>query len=415
MDRSRLPRFRPPGPSAWALAGMLAFTAPSGPAHAAGLEDLIRSGLRGNRDFLAEREAASAAAHDTLASATAVNPVLEVEAFHNFDHPEKPAASVKISREFQPGWRRKHRETARADWASREAWMKGRELDLVAAIRTAYLEALLHERKAGLQREVIARWEGLAKVAAGQVAQGRLSEVDQAQARLNALKARQEEMEILSARGAALARLQLLAALPSPPEGLEPMPLDSLTSLPDRDSLQAWAAAANPELSALAADIAAEKRRLDLEAAGAGTTFHLTAGYERNEDGANLAGAGIGLPLPFGNRNQAGILKARTGLRSAELRRAAAAERVAAEAAAGHARLESLAARLRHHRGEIRDLVRRQMELSEKGFRQGLLGVFDLSRVQEEVLEREGEALALLEEYHREWIRLGRTAGGKTW
>ena len=56
-----------------------------------------------------------------------------------------------------------------------------------------------------------------------------------------------------------------------------------------------------------------------------------------------------------------------------------------------------------------------QMELSEKGFRQGLLGVFDLSRVQEEYLAREGEALGLLEEYHREWIRLGRTAGGKTW
>lgn len=421
MERSRLPRLRPPGPPIRARAGMPALAALwalgtlCARAHAVGLEELIRAGLAGNRDFLAAREEASAAAHDTLASASAINPVLEVEAFHNLSHPESPAGSVKISREFQPGLRGKTRDAALAGWASRQAWVRAGELDLETAIRSAYLEALVHERKADLQREVMARWEGLAKVAAGQVSQGRLSEVDQAQARLNALKARQEEMEILSQRGAALGRLQLLAALPSPPAALEPLPLDSLPALPELDSLKAWAAAANPDLAALEAGIAAEKRRLTLEETGAGTSFHVSAGYERSEEGAHLVGGGVAMPLPFGNRNQAGILKARTGLRSAGLRKAAAEGRIAADIAAAHARLGSLADRLRHHRGEIRDLVRRQMELSEKGFRQGMLGVFDLSRVQEEYLAREGEALALLEEYHREWIRLGRAAGGKTW
>lgn len=413
MDPIRFPFFRPPGPPAWILAGALAFSALA--AHAVGLEELVRAGLAGNRDYLAAREEASAAAHDTLASVTSVNPVLEVEALHNLSHPESPAASVMVTREFQPGLRRKTRDAARAGWASRQAWIRSAELDLVADIRSAYLEALLHERRAGLQGEVIARWEGLAKIASGQVAQGRLSEVDQAQARLNVLKARQEEMAIQSSRDAARVRLQILAALPSPPTDLEPVPLDSLPALPPLDSLKAWASAANPDLAALEAGIAVEKRRLDMEEAGAGTPFHVTAGYERSEDGAHLVGGGVGIPLSLGNRNQAGILKARTGLRSAELRKAAASGRIAAEVSAAHARLEGIAERLRHHRGGIRDLVRRQMELSERGFRQGLLGIFDLSRVQEEYLSREIEALSLLEEFHREWIRLGRTVGGKTW
>jgi outer membrane protein TolC len=421
MDRSRLPRFRPPGlsgPPAWAYAGLFGLAVlrllPS-PAHAIGLEDLIRAGLAGNREYLAAREETSALAYDTLASATAVNPVLEVEAFHNASHPESPAASVKVSREFQPGLRRKTRETARAEWATRQVWNRSAELDLAAEIRSAYLDALLLERKAGQQREVIARWEGLAKIAAGQVAQGRLSEVDHAQARLNALKAGQEEMDLRSRRAASLGRLQVLAALPAPPDSLEPLALDSLPALPGPDSLSAWAASANPDLAALDAVIAAQKRRLEMEQAGSGTPIHLSAGYERSEDGAHLVGGGIGIPLQFRGRNQVAILKARAGLRSAELRRAAASHRLAADVAASHARLGSLAARLAHHRGEIRDLARRQMELSEKGFRQGLLGVFDLSRVQEEYLAREGEALGLLEEYHQEWIRLGRTAGGRTW
>jgi outer membrane protein TolC len=411
MDCSRFPPHRPPWPKSLALAGLCALSLPE----AATLPELIRAGLEKNAGLLAEREEAAGASHDTLASAAAVNPELEIEALHNLTHPGSPTAGIRVSREFQVGLRRKARDAAKADWSSRRAWLRAGELDLAASIRSAYVEVLLLERKAALQGEVIARWEALARISAGQVAQGRLSEVDQSQARLNVLKARQAEMDIRSGREAALARLQVLAALPSPPGRLEAMPLDSLPVLPDPDSLKAWARAANPDLAAYAAVIAAEERRVVLEEGKAATAFHVSVGYERSEEGAHLVGGGIGMPLPFGNPNRAGILKARTAARSAELRRRAAAANLEADIAASHARLRSLAGRLGHYRGQVKDLVRRQLELSEKGFRQGLLGVFDLSRVQEEYLAQEGDALALLEEYHREWNRLGRAVGGRTW
>lgn len=412
MVSVRFPRSLRFRPHAWACAGLFALAVP---AQAAGLEELLRAGLERNTRLRADREEVLGTSHDTLASASAINPSLEIEAAHNFTDPANPFAAVRVSQEIQPGLRRKAREAAKADLSLQQAWLRAGEMDLAAEIRTAYLEVLFLDRKAGLQREVIARWEALAKIAAGQVAQGRLSEVDQTQARLNALKAGQQEMEILSRRGAALVRLQTMAGLSAPPADLEPLPLDSLPGLPDKDTLLTWARAANPELAAWTSGVAAGKRQLALEEGRAATAFHFSAGYERSEDGAHLVGGGIGLPLPFGTRNQAHIFRARSGIRSAELRRASAEERLDADIATAVARLRSLAERLSHHRGQVRDLVRRQLELSEKGFRQGQLGVFDLSRVQEEYLDREVEALGLLEEYHREWIRLGRSVGGKTW
>src|SRR5690606_29927648 len=179
-------------------------------------------------------------------------------------------------------------------------------------------------------------------------------------------------------------------------------------SLPPLETLTEMALRASPELQALAGETLAEKENLKLERALRNPTVTFSVGYEREAEGYNLIGAGIELPLPLFNRNQAGIAKSKSDLRIAERETLAAESRLRNELAGIHGRLEKLGEQWRNHRGEIGALGRKQMELSEKGFLQGSLGIFDLSKVQEDHLSREEDALDILEEYYSHWNRLGK-------
>jgi cobalt-zinc-cadmium efflux system outer membrane protein len=398
------------------LAGLLVLAA-AGSVHAKEwtLDALIDSGLSRNPALLAERQQASTAALDTLPSATAVNPHLEAEAMHNLTEPDRPTAGLRLSKEFRPGYRSRFRHAARDAWSAREAWVKAEELELIRDIRSAWIDWQILDRKLGMQREVRERWEGLSRLATEQVAQGRMSELDQAEARLNAVKARQRELALLSGRQAAGRRLQVLAGLGEAPELGKAMGLDSLPALPGLDTLLSQARKESPVIVALAREETASRSRVELEQGPAIPEFSLSLGYERETEGEHLVGGGIELPLPLFNRNQAGIAKAKSGLKEAQLRKSAAEERLRAEVSGAHARLASLAERYGHYRDQVRELIRKQLRLSESGFRQGLLGVFELSRVQAEYLAQEEEALGLLEEYYSEWNRLGQAVGGRIW
>lgn len=381
-------------------------------AQGASLEEYLEAGLERNPDLDVLRQELATSAVDTLVISTAVNPHLEIEARHNLTDPESPSAGVRLSREFRPGFRGRTQRAARADIGVRQEDLRLAERETQSAIRSAYYDWQALTRKADLQREVLERWQRLADLAAGQVAQGKLSEVDEAEARLNALKARQTERTLLSERARAHRRLEVLTGLAAAPAPLDWNRMDSLPSLPGLDSLWARTRRESPLLAARRKEREAAKLHLDLEERNAMPPFTVSVGYDREVEGFHMIGGGIEIPLAFLNRNQAGIAKARSKVREGEKREAAAAAALRADVAERHARLLALAERYGHYRMEIRDLIRKQLSLSEKGFRQGMLGVFDLSRVQAEYLEQEAEALDILETYYREWNQLMATVGG---
>ena len=140
-----------------------------------------------------------------------------------------------------------------------------------------------------------------------------------------------------------------------------------------------------------------------------------SVGYDKETDGNNVVGGGLEFPIPIFNRNQAGLAKSRAELHLAESRRAASEARLKTEIAELHARLSRLAQRYQTYQKEIRALSGRQLDLSEKGFLQGKLGIFDLSRVQEEFVSQEQDALDILDAYYDQWNRLGKAVGGKSW
>ena len=377
------------------------------------LEEMLRIGLEHNRGLAVQRQEAHSTSIDTLAVATAVNPHLEVEGFHNLSEPDRPTAAIRLSKEFRPGIRNKMRGASKAGWEAQREQVRAGEQALAESIRIAFYDWQILSRKAALQRGAIERWERLAQVATNQVRQGKLSEVDQAEAQLNVVKARQRELALLSEREGKESELQVLVGQPAIPATLHAERMDTLLALPPSDSLSQWASEANPSLLAFRKYLDANRQRVLLEEGLSKPGFSLSVGYERESEGDNLVGAGIEMPLPIANRNQAGILKAKSGLRESELRLAATEAGLNADISALHQRLTRLSEQYSHYQGEVRDLIRKQMSLSEKGFREGLIGVFDLSRVQAEYLTQEEEALGVLEEYYRIWNRLSTLVGGR--
>ena len=379
------------------------------------LDTLIQLGLRNNPDLLLYQVEIEGIASDTLSASLRPNPRLEIDLGHNLTHPDQPTAGTRISREFQSGVRKQQGKVSKANLEAKRQWRKSRELETSADIRSTFFTWQILSRKASLQQEAQKRWEALSRIAAAKVKEGRLSQVDEAQARLNLAKARQGERTLRTEMGALEKRLAYLIGQPSLPESPAAFPIDSNPQVSSLESLTAMAIEESPELKALDKETLAQREQVDLEKALRGVPVTVSVGYERDTDGNNIVGGGVELPVPLFNRNQAGIAKSRSSLVLAERRRGVAEQRIKIEISEIHGRLTDLAARYRDYREEISAISLKQLELSEKGFLQGMLGIFDLSRVQEEFLSREGEALDILEEFYRQRNRLGKVVGGRVW
>ena len=95
-------------PTHWGTALFLALSGYSG-AFSQGLsqgltlDTLIRMGIRNNPDLLVSRQEGEVLASDTLAATALKNPFMSFEAGYNVTEPGKPKASVRLSKEFQPG------------------------------------------------------------------------------------------------------------------------------------------------------------------------------------------------------------------------------------------------------------------------------------------------------------------------
>lgn len=380
-----------------------------------GLDSLIRMGIRDNPELLLSREESESAAADTLAATVPPNPHLELEAAFDPASPDRPKASVKISREYRPGVRKGLYKASMAGLESERQRQRSREMGTTVEIRSAFYSWQVLNRKAALQDEVQKRWEGLSRIATAKVKEGRLSQVDETQARLNLAMARQREMGIRMEMASLEKRLAYLTGQPGLPDSLAPIPFESSPTVPALESVIKMAVRESPDLKALDQDIAVQRMQEGLERARGNPSMNFSLGYERETEGDNLIGAGVEFPLPLFDRNQAGIAKAGSNLRIGGKRRAIAEQRLKAEVAEIHGRLSNLAERYRSYKQDIGELGLKQLELSEKGFLQGMVGIFDLSKVQEEFLSHEGEALEILEEYYRQWNQLGKAVGGKTW
>ncbi len=379
------------------------------------LDSLINRGLKNNLDLQLSQQETEMAVQDTVTAKLWTNPQLSLDVMHNIENPDKPKMGIKLSQEFHPGLVNGKMQVFKANIFSKQAIQKTRELNLKQEIRCHYFTWQILFRKKAMQKEVTIRWEKLSQITMAKMAEGKISQVEETQAQLNLAKAKQSEMEIQYAMTVIENKLAYLIGDKQALDSMALQTIDSLPEIPALDSLNIWMMEANPDLLILEQGIQLKKAEVDLEKNIGKPSFNLSLGYERETEGANLIGGAIEFPLTLFNHNQAGIAKSNGQWRSTELQKKALARKLQLELIQAHSQLSYLKNKIQNYQGNILAFSQKQMSLSEKGFRQGLLGIFDLSKVQEDALTQAMDALSVQAEFYAQWNLLGRMVGGKSW
>ncbi len=313
--------------------------------HAQGitLDSLLYLGLRKNPNLATFKGETDVVASDTLLASTPRNPELGIEVGYNLTDPGKPKASAKVSKDFQLGVRHSHSQVTKANIATNRQLEKSREKDIAQDIRSSFYSWQILSRKKLLQIEVEKRWEILSRLATAKVKEGRLSQVEEAQAKLNLAKGHLNEMEIQTEMETIFKTLEYLTGTNLSLESIAPIALDSLPPAIPLDSLIVWALLENPELKILAMETESQIQDAYFQKSLSNPPVTLSLGYDRETDGANLLGAGISLPIPFYNRNRSGIAKSQANLRLSGYRRQATEKKLKSEVEARNTRLQMLA------------------------------------------------------------------------
>ncbi|MBA2382584.1 MAG: TolC family protein [Chloroflexi bacterium] len=171
------------------------------------------------------------------------------------------------------------------------------------------------------------------------------------------------------------------------------------------DSLMSLALASRPDLRAAEADVAAQGASLAAARAAGKPTVAVGAIYGRSSDAVGLVdgreassaenGVGVGLVvgLPFGNRNQGEVLRARYAGEAASLRQTNLRQTVERDIRVGLGRLALASSRVETLRRVIIPSSQGALRVAETAFGRGQVNIFEVLQVQRTYNENAGGLL----------------------
>ncbi len=276
-----------------------------------------------------------------------------------------------------------------------------RRAELLAAVRAAYFDALMLQRRVELLRDLV-------KLADASVAQTKklldakqVARLDLVQLEIEAERLR---TDLEAAEREQPAAFRRLAAVVGDPE-LAAAPLAGAIDAPfpeyDLDRARGYVLSVHPEVRS--AQVGVERARLNLlrQQAEPIPNVSLSAGYVRqNQNRANDWTIGVSVPVPLWNKNQGAIQAASAELGSAVRRVTLAEAELTDRVATAFRDFTSARQRADRYRNAILPRAKESYDLSVKGY-QG--GQFEYLRVLE---AQRSLTLAYLE-----WVR----AAGEAW
>lgn len=175
-----------------------------------------------------------------------------------------------------------------------------------------------------------------------------------------------------------------------------------LHPLPSVDELLASAAAANPDLVHLDAQIDLARAKTSLEARERFPNPLVGLSYDHEGGLKSSAGAVrliIGAPLPLWSRNQVGRAQANAELVVLEQARRSQRTRLASRLRAARSALRSAAQRVQLYRDDILPALQTQLDLLQRGFELGELSLLDVLGARDRLLAVKDKSLDALAEY----------------
>lgn len=267
-------------------------------------------------------------------------------------------------------------------------------------------------RRRALAEEVLALNERLQDIAQRQLGAGEISrlelnlaivELGRSRARSLAARREQEQLSIELSRALGLppgrpivAEIDTLSSRAAPLDtgragDVAPVTGPGIATL-DIDSLTALALARRPDLAAGQAAVAQAQASVAVARRDALPNLIARAAVEpRADGGGRVVRPGIGLTLPFLNRNQGAVQARRAAARQAELARVALVARVRSEVATAVQAYESAASEVQTLESTVLAPARQNRQLVEIAFREGKVGLPELLLIRNQASDAELE------------------------
>ena len=348
-----------------------------------------------------EIAAAAAAVEEARARLTTArtyphNPEIELEgAERSGPDGSDTDRSLAISQEIETAGRRaKRTAVARSALEAAEARLNRRRLEVTSAVTRVFTEALLAGElrelaasEAELMREMVELEERRLEAGAGtQLALN----VARAAAGLASRRLHESTADWLEAR-ARLAEAIGIPAIEAPqPEaaGAVPAPASDASLEP----LIARALAGRWDLRALRDEVESARRQVALERALGRPNLRVAA-FSGREEGADVVGAAVTVPIPLFDRNRGGVAEA-----SAAVDRAAAELAVGREVAVVFAHYQAAAAAYRDLRDLVVGTLEESLDLLRRALEAGKIGTTEVLLLRRELFDARREALGALGE-----------------
>lgn len=387
------------------------------PAGALTLQQALAFGLLHSPELAAFAWDVRAAEARELQAGLLPNPELstEVENFggnndmHGFRSAE---TTVQISQLLELGGKRGYRRRAAALEKNLAGWdYEIKRLEVFEKISAAFWEAVAAQERAAIA-------ESLAKLArqahasvAQKVAAGKAPPVDAVQAQIalttTQLQFQKAQSDLASSRSKLAEALGVNAPTFEKANG----PFDAIAPLPDLEKLQA-ALADSPDMQRWKTEV--EKRRAEVKLQDAGRVPDITvsAGPKYfNENNDKAWSAGLSVPLPLFDRNQAGRQEARCkAARAAEEQRAGKVKIRSnlAQTYQGWAAAFALAAALRDR---AIPGAQQAFQATREGYRQGKFSYLMVLEAQRTLFELKQQYVDTLADYHTSRVAVERLLG----
>lgn len=324
----------------------------------------------------------------------------------------RPQATLQLSQLFELGGKRAARRTlAGLDRDLAEWDFEAARIDALTRVTSAFLDVVVSQRAVSLAEQTRALFEQVDQTVTTRVEAGVVSPIEQTKAGVALATARIDEQR---ARRALAADRMALAAL----WGQESARFESAEGdiqppavLPAFDTLVRHVVH-NPDVARWATEIARRDAARALESARAVPDVTVSAGYRRLTDvDSNALVIGASIPLPFLDRNRAGIQAsaqrmagAREEERAAKARVTIALASVYRDLAAAHDEAAALA-------GSVLPGARSAFGAIEEGYRLGRFGYLDVLDAQRTLVAAEVQHLRALTSVQKAVTQIERLTG----
>jgi outer membrane protein, heavy metal efflux system len=294
---------------------------------------------------------------------------------------------VMLSQEFEIAGQRKARiDIAEKELARVKAEVEDKERILTAEVKNAFVKVLALRKKNELARQIVLLNGELldfmkVKLQAGDVSilELNLSEVDLSKAKRELLLSKREYSESL------LALQGLLGLMPDASLTIEGNLPSEAPSIPAKETLKE-ALAKRPDAKASGFEVEKSRSALNLAKKEVVPNITLSGRYEKDE-GKNLAGMAISIPLPLFDRKQAEKKEAYVKNEAAKIKSDGLKKTIEREVEQGLNDLLAAVEELSLFNEEIIKKTEENLNLLNLAFKEGKVGFFEVRQAQRDTIE----------------------------